>query len=205
MPSSPRAPSYHFQDHMHMKPTSKKKKSILNVETPRSKDLFSFQTVTKCQCFPLPAKEPAFDAMGGISGAKREGPKKLFSSLPTVETADHQCRACRGTRAPQMLQGDERQAVGSCWWLWGAGPALFVLQVPWQGGTSPLFTRRQGRAGRDNAELLGRFPTQVSCYCPGRMTVSRYFAGPTVVPLISSFLICRRRYVPEERALAVPN
>lgn len=43
------------------------------METPCSKDLFLFQTVTKCQRFPLPAKEPAFDVMGGISEAKREG------------------------------------------------------------------------------------------------------------------------------------
>lgn len=36
----------------------KKKEKILSIETPPSKDLCSFQTVTKCQCFPLPAKSP---------------------------------------------------------------------------------------------------------------------------------------------------
>lgn len=44
-----------------------------------------------------------------------------------------------------MLQGDERQAVGGCWWLWGAGPALFVLRVPWQGVPAPCLLG--GRAG----------------------------------------------------------
>ena len=96
-----------------MKPTSKKKKkkSILSMETPCSRDLFSFQTVMKCQCSPLPAKEPAFDVTGGISGAKMEG---AAAAIPWREPGGMRGREvifilphCGGCRlSAQCLQRD---------------------------------------------------------------------------------------------------
>lgn len=113
---------------------------------------------------------------------------------------------CRGYRSSMQClqkdlsslsapQNDKRLSLAAqVLSLWVAGPAPFIPWVPWQELPGQVCLHRVGPGG-DNAELLGRFPTKLSCCCPGRVTLNGYSAGLTVVPLILTFLICRKRYV----------
>lgn len=72
---------------------------------------------------------------------------------------------------PPLLarRGDERQAVGAL--LVGGRTCSIHPAGALAGGASPLFARQRGRAGRDTAELLGRFPTTLSYCCPGKSDI----------------------------------
>lgn len=135
------------------------------MEIPCSKDLFSFQTVTKCQCFPLPAKKPAFDEMGSVSGAKRgcssravggpwgrEGQRSYFHPSPlrrlqiisaAASAEGPELPKCRRFQRRRVMKG---RLLVAAWVpsLRVAGPALFIPGCPGS-GCQPLVCTAAGQ------------------------------------------------------------
>lgn len=137
IPASPRAPSYHSQDQMHMKTTSKKKKkSILSMETPCSKAVF-VPNPYEMSVFSLGCQRAGFDAMGGVISSRkgrgcsaRGGEERLFYPSPPQIVS------------PESTQGPELPkcrcfchlgvVTGGCC-LPGCPPCSGTSRVPWQG------------------------------------------------------------------------
>lgn len=152
-----------------------------------------FQTVTKCQCFPSPANEPALMPREALSGAGKEGAaaavpwggggsERLFHPSPVQivspeSTQGPELPKCRCFQLLGVLTG------GCC--LPGCPPCSVTSWVPWH-GCQPLVCAVRGF--QPNCLVAGL----------GQGHLVRYFTGQRTVTLILRFLISRRRCVPQE-------